>query len=466
MKVRVRWNTASPFILFSLVTVTAASAQTFTTLVSFDGTNGALPTYGTLVQGSDGNFYGTTSAGGSEFFGTVFVITPQGHCTNLHTFHGHDGGVPEAGLIVAPDGTFYGTTHSGGANGDGTIFQITPHGTLTTLHSFSGADGDSPDAGLVLAFNGMLYGTTGRGGANDQGTIFRTTLSGTVTVLDNMGSGFVPLVQATNGMLYGTTREGGGTIYTVTLDGARTTLYSFCGQGNCPDGSHPSGALVQGTDGNFYGTTEGGGANDGRGGRHSEAGTVFRITPAGELTVLHSFDSADGSRPFGALVQGTDGNFYGTTSRGGANCLPDGCGTIFQITPSGTLATLHSFDNTSTDGVYPYGGLVQGTDGDFYGTTFYGGSNGDGVVFRLSMGLGPFVKTLPAFGRAGRDVVILGSDLTGTTSVTFNGIAAAFSLLSPTAIKATVPSGATTGTVQVVMPGATLSSNVPFLALP
>jgi len=434
----------------------AAHAQTFTTLVNFSGPNGAIPTYESLVQGIDGNFYGTTSLGTSQNLGTVFVMNPQGQLRTLHNFDGTDGANPQAGL---PNGMLYGTTSYGGANGDyGTIFQITPNGTLTTLHSFSGTDGANPYAGLVQAFDGMLYGTTSRGGASGNGTIFQITPSGALTTLHSFSgtdgaNAFAGLVQAANGMLYGTTTEGGaynaGTIYAIGLSGAFTPLYSF----DITDGLNPYGALVEGANGNFYGTTNRGGA--------SVYGTVFRITATGTLTLLDSFDSTDGAQPSGGLVKGTHGDFYGTTADGGADFY--GYGTVFQIAPTGTLTTLHSFDRAG--GAAPLGGLVQGTDGNFYGTTNGGGAGEYGTVFRLSMGLGPLVKTLPAFGKVGAAVKILGTDLTGATSVTFNGTPAAFTILFPTAIQTTVPSGASTGTVQVVTPSGTIASNMLFQVL-
>ena len=131
-----------------------------------------------------------------------------------------------------------------------------------------------------------------------------------------------------------------------------TTLHIFC-QGDCTDGAGPKGALVQAVNGNFYGTTSGG----------VSSGTVFEITPAGTLTTLHSFEGADGASPFDALIQATDGNFYGTTTQGGTSTACSfGCGTVFKITPAGTLTTLHSFE--STDGSSPYAGLIQATDGN------------------------------------------------------------------------------------------------------
>jgi uncharacterized repeat protein (TIGR03803 family) len=183
--------------------------------------------------------------------------------------------------------------------------------------------------------------------------------------------------------------------------------------------------------------------------------------PAQTFNVLHTFDGMDGDGS-NALVQGADGNFYGTTFEGGANaaCYSGStCGTVFKITPSGTLTTMHSFN--STDGATPWAGLVQDTDGTFYGTTAYGANN-DGTVFSLSVGLGPFVETQPAMGKVGTAVTILGTSLTGATSVTFNGTAATFTVVSASEVTTTVPAGATTGTVQVVTPGGTLSSNVPF----
>jgi len=230
------------------------------------------------------------------------------------------------------------------------------------------------------------------------------------------------------------------------LGGALTTLYSFCSQSGCPDGGGVAG-LVQAANGNFYGTTIAGGAPCIA--NVAGCGTVFKITPSGTLTTLYSFCSQsgcpDGDSPQTGLVQATDGNFYGTTVAGGAN----GYGTIFKITPSGMLTTLYS-------PLYGSAGLVQATDGNFYGT---GAAN----FFSLSVGLGPFVKTLPTSGKVGAAVQILGTNLTGATSVTFNGTAAAFTVISPSLISTTVPTGAATGQVQVKTPIGTLLSNAAFV---
>jgi uncharacterized repeat protein (TIGR03803 family) len=278
---------------------------------------------------------------------------------------------------------------------------MTPAGAVTTLASFTSAD-SSPGGAPIQATSGLLYGITTTGGTYGYGAIYQMTLGGTVT-----------------------------------------PLYSF-------NGGYPSG-LMQAAGGNFFGTTSNGG---------SGYGTVFRFTPPNTVTTIATFDNTNGSGPNG-LIQGTDGNFYGTALGGG-----NGYGTIFQMTPSGTLTPLHGFD--FTDGAYPSVPLVQATNGDFYGTTNQGG-NFDcveppycGTIFRMSMGLGPFVKLLPTFGEVGEVVLIQGSTLTGATSVTFDGISAAFTVLSATAIKATVPTGATTGKVQVVTPGGTLTANTRF----
>jgi uncharacterized repeat protein (TIGR03803 family) len=352
--------------------------------------------------------YGTAYQGGLYNDGTIFRITPQGALTTLHNFAGSDGAGPGGGLVQAADGDLYGTTAHGGAFGNwGTIFKITPAGALTTLHSFDGADGGGPQAPLIQASDGDLHGTTYQGGASDDGTIFK-----------------------------------------ITPAGALTVLHSF----DWTDGAVLTAGLVQATNGDFYGTTNRGATND--------SGTVFKITPAGALTTLHIFSGSDGAYPDGGLIQATNGNLYGTTVGGGgaSNCT---CGTIFEISPAG-LTTLQSFDGSG--GVFPYARLVQDTNGKLYGTTQAGETQAtlDGTVFSLSLGLAPFVKTLPTVGPVGSAVKILGSDLTGATSVTFNGVPAAFTVVSVREISTAVPTGATTGKVEVVTSSGTLVSSVGF----
>jgi uncharacterized repeat protein (TIGR03803 family) len=435
-------------------------AQTVAALANFTGTNGTSPLFGTLVQGTDGNLYGTTSAGGAHGQGTVFKVTPAGTLTTLYNFCAKsrcaDGSAPYGGLVLGTDGNFYGTTEAGGSNRDGTVFKITSQGTLTTLHSFTSRDGANPYATLVQATNGNFYGTTESGGAHILGTVFKITPAGTLTTLHSFNStdGSSPeaaLIQTSDGTFYSTTYNGGtegyGTVFKMTSAGALTTLHVF----NDTDGRSITSGLIQASDGNFYGATTLGGSIG--------YGTVFTITPGGTVTILHNFNSTDGASP-NQMVLGTDGNLYGTTISGGANID----GTLFEITPQGAFSTLHNF--TGSDGADSFAGLLQATDGKFYGTTRVGGSKNDGTIFRLDMGLGPFVQTVPISGKVGTKVKILGTNLTGATSVSFNGVTAAFTVVSASQIATTVPTGATTGTVQVVTPGATLLSNGVFQVKP
>jgi uncharacterized protein (TIGR03437 family) len=459
------WTRACAVLLLCVVTVIASHAQTFTTLTSFSSNHFSVAP---PIQGLDGNFYGVMGPtgppqGGANGYGTIFKMTPAGVLTTLHSFNGIDGSDPQAGLVQGSDGNLYGTTYAGGANGYGTIFKITPVGALTTLHNFNGADGANPSSTLIQAAGGDFYGTTYAGGGNGYGTVFKISPGGMLSTLHSFDSngieGINPipgLIQSTDGNFYGTTIVGGangfGTIFKITATGTVTTMYSFGGT----DGGYPEAGLLQGADGNFYGTTsEGGTSNNCLVGGLVGCGTLFRITPTGALTTLHSFDSTDGSYSVAPLIQGTDGNFYGTTQGGG---LYDH-GTIFEFSGL-TLTTVHSFD--STDGNNPFGGIIQATDGNFYGTTQYGGANNSGTFFRLATGLSPFVKTLPTLGGVGTSVIILGTSLTDATGVNFNGIAATFTVVSDFEITTTVPVGATTGSVQVTTPISTLLSNVAF----
>jgi uncharacterized repeat protein (TIGR03803 family) len=439
-----------------------APAQTLTTLVNFNGSNGGGPDTMALVQGTDGNLYGTTNTGGTQGYGTIFRMTPAGALKTLYNFCSQsncvDGASPYQGLILATDGNFYGATTYGGTNGWGTVFKITPRGKLTTLHSMEAGDGFYPLATLVQASDGNFYGTVSTGGTNPNGGVFKITPQGVLTHLHSFAGidGSDPsaaLIQGADGNLYGTTFAGGtstaceagcGTVFKITLGGKRTTLHSFA----LTDGAYPYAKLVQANDGNFYGTTNGGGT--------SGWGTVFRITPGGTLTTLHVFDVSDGGRAYAGLVQAAGGKLYGTTRYGGS----DDVGVIFEITPTGVFKALQSF--TGANGEDPSGGLFQATSGIFYGSAWGGGADGDGTIFSEDAGLGPFVAGLPGSGKVGAPVKILGTNLTGATSVTFNGMAATFTVKSKSEITTTVPTGATTGTVQVVTPGGTLSSNEPF----
>jgi len=472
------WKTTCAILMLCAATAIASQAQTLTTLTTFDGTNGANPFVMSLLQSIDGTFYGTTSGLGGASAGTIFRITSAGALTTLHTFcaktHCSDGEQPYAGLVLGSDGNFYGTTHLGGTRLHGTVYKITPAGELTTLYNFCSVadcvDGWHPHGALIQGANGNFYGTTKHGGANADGTIFEITPAGALTVLHSFDStdGAEPtagLILATDGNFYGTTTTGGeltcqppngcGTIFNITPAGVLTTLYSFSGG---TEGKTPGAELIQASNGNFYGTTQYGGAKG--------EGTLFQFLLGGALTTLHTFHNTDGAQPTAGLIQATDGNFYGTTSVGGdLTCEPpNGCGTIFEITAAGVLTTLKSFE--ALDGVYPAGGLVQATNGSFYGTTYSGGLGIDGTVFSLSTGLGAFVRLPYDSGKAGQIIQVLGQGFTGTTGVFLNGTPASFTVKSDTLLKATVPAEATTGYVTVSALSGTLTSNLPFYVIP
>ncbi len=442
------------------------SAQTLTPLVNFNDTTGRNPFAG-LVQGNDGNFYGTTYEGGNSGYGTVFRMSPTGTLTTLVNFNSINGRYPYAGLVQGSDGNFYGTTYRGGSFGFGTVFRMSPTGVLTTLVSFNNTNGSYPYAKLVQGSDGNFYGTTAFGGSIGAGTVFRITATGILTTLVNFtytnnfisGSNpYAPLIQGSDGNFYGTTYYGGGsttcpggcgTIFRMTPSGTLTSLISF----NRASGAYPYAGLVQSSGGSFYGTTEFGGS--------SNLGTVFRLTATGILTTLVNFNAVNGEQPTGGLVQGSDGDFYGTTYEGGSSDY----GTVFRMSASGILTTLINFSDG--DGAYPTADLVQDSKGNFYGTTYYGGSSSYGTVFQLSSAtIAPTITSFnPVRANFGSSVILTGTNFTEAIGVTFNGLPASFSVNSATQITATVPPGATSGLIQVTTAGGAATSNT-FLVNP
>ena len=250
------------------------------------------------IKATDGNFYGTTTNGGTFALGTVYRITPSGTVTVLHNFAGGatDGDAPEAGLIQGSDGNFYGTTDYGGnisnrcSRGCGTVFKVTPAGGLTLLHAFTGSEGEHPNAALIQASDGNLYGTTSQGGASQVGTIFRVTPSGAFTMLHEFSGGSTDgaspqtgVIQASDGNFYGTTRRGGnevgnlGTIFKMTSDGVVSVLaHSLplrCFSIRALSFNPPAGIST--------GPRTWEVCND--------QGTAYRMTPTGEVTIIHDF---------------------------------------------------------------------------------------------------------------------------------------------------------------------------------
>ena len=405
--------------------VAFAQAPALVDLWNFTGGNdGGIPQSG-VIQASDGNFYGTTPGGGVFGGGTFYRMDASGTLTTLHSFS-VDTHPQTAGLIQASDGSFYGTTEGGGAFDFGTVFKIDASGTFTTLHSFSYSEGTWPQGGLIQARDGNFYGITSFGGSSSPttcgfGTVFRMDASGALTTLHVFQNGsdganpFGALVQASDGNFYGTTASycdnGNGTVFKMDASGTLTTLHTF----NQVDGSDPRAALIQATDGSFYGTTVNGGAF----GDPYGFGTIFKIDASGTLTTLHSFNSSDGSDPVGGLIQASDGNFYGTTGGGGAFDF----GTVFEMDASGTLTTLHSFNYS--DGSDPEAGVVQASDGSFYGTTYGGGAVESGVIFWLgatgNTPIGSNIFVMPATGFPLVSVVL---DVTTAGNTTATSVAA------------------------------------------
>jgi uncharacterized repeat protein (TIGR03803 family) len=461
------------------VSLTTAYAQTFSVLYNLGSKTGDPVDGGTtpnvLAQGRDGNLYTTSYGGGKTNQGTVYKVTPAGILTVLYSFDGTHGANPWSGLILGTDGNFYGTTSGGGSSGNGTVFKITPAGTLTTLYNFTGgSDGGNPYAPPIQGNDGNLYGTARTGGVGS-GTVYKLTLSGTFTTLHefNGTDGSTPeanLIQASDGNFYGTASVGGtaacacGTVFKMAPAGKVTVLYNF-------DNTHGSiphyASLAQASNGRFYGTTYQGGANG--------LGVIYEMTFAGVVTVLHDFNTADGAHPAVGFVQATDGNLYSITFGGGTS----GKGTLFRINPSSrNFSVQHNYGAEGT----PSSLLLQNTNGIFYGKTVNGGTAGDGVFYSFNKALAPFVTFLPrqSLGKVGALIGILGQGLTGTTpvgtvvtitgvsltqatKVTFGGVAATtLTVNSDTKVTVTVPTGAVTGKIVITTPGGTGASTTNF----
>jgi uncharacterized repeat protein (TIGR03803 family) len=370
----------------------AAGSGTITTLASFNGANGSSP-LGGLVLDAGGNLYGTAYNGGASGDGTVFeLVKGSGAITALASFDGTDGAYPAAGLVLDANGNLYGTASGGGASNDGTVFEVAKGtGTITTLASFNGTDGSVPVAALALDGNGNLYGTTSQAGTFDNGTVFRVVKgSGTITALasfkgPNGANPYAGVILDGTGNLYGTTYNGGASGYGAVFElikgsGTITTLASF----NGTDGSNPAGALVMDGSGNLYGTASTGGA--------ANTGTVFELTKgSGTITTLTTFTGANGAEPSAGLALDAGGNLYGTAYAGGSS----GYGMVFELAHgSSTVTTLASFN--ATKGNLPQAGMIADANGNMYGTTSGGGAFNDGTVFEVAQGSGA-ITTLASF---------------------------------------------------------------------
>ncbi len=383
--------TAATLFALALVAASSAQAQTFTVLYTFTNTADGEQPDASLFQDAAGNLYGTTQYGGNKGgFGTVFKLNTKGKETVLLSFAGTpDAEDPYSGLTRDKAGNFYGTTLYGGTQGGfGTVFKLHPGGKETILHSFAGTpDGEDPRSVLVRDAAGNLYGTTQYGGVNGGfGTIFKLDSNGKLTLLHSFAGTpdgedpFAGLLRDKAGNFYGTTQFGGtgGGFGTVFKLDAKGKLTLMHSFSGTPDGVNPLAGLLRDAAGNLYGTTEYGGANGGY-------GTVFKLTAKGKPTLLHSFAGMpDGENPYSRLIRDAAGNFYGTTFYGGTS----GYGTVFKLDTASKLTILHSF-NYSPDGAHPIAGLIMDKAGNLYGTTSAGGDlscgfSGCGTVFKLT----------------------------------------------------------------------------------
>ena len=359
--------------LAGLVQTPALSAPGVSVLHSFSAPL-SQPT-STLLKATDGNYYGIANGGTGDYAGAywsasgngmVFKMTPAGVVTTLHFFNVKDGMAPVGDLIQGNDGNLYGTTQGGGTYGKGTVYKLTLGGALTTLHSFNGTDGNRPLGGVVQGLDGAFYGTTFTGN-----TVYKVTSAGVFTnlgTIDATANGVNPdgaLALGDDGNFYGTTQNGNQSIFKVTPVGVMTNVTPLYGVGQ-----DPFGTLIKGLDGKFYGTTEMG----------SAGGTVFSVTSTGTYATLHSFTTAEGFWLQSKLMQEPDGTLYGTAVGGGAN----NAGTVFKCTLDGQVTVLHSFDLTNHNSSYAACGLIDDGTGHLLGTVPNGGDYGKGYIFSVS----------------------------------------------------------------------------------
>ena len=333
--------------------------------------------------------------------GVIASVARAGVVVPAYAFNFTDGYSPQSSITAGGDGNFYGTTYSGGAFGSGVAFMLTTNGVFTNLFNFDGTNGANPGGALVRGLDGNVYGTTVNGGVNNHGTIFMLATNGVFTNLISFTNsaivGLSPaggLMQDPDGTFYGTTGGGGANGYGIIFKYTKNNnnlgvLVAFANT----NGSGPEGTLTRDANGNFYGTTTSGGAYN--------RGTVFRVRPDGVLTNLASFDGTNGGAPYATLVLGADGNYYGTTANGGTNGGGFGYGTVFLVTTNGAVTNLFYFNQSN--GANPYCGLTIGPDGNFYGVTLNGGAFGRGTLFQVttngvfnpvfsfsSLGVGPY----------------------------------------------------------------------------
>jgi len=362
--------------------VQPATAQTFTILHEFTGLPDGANPQATLIQDAAGNLFGTTFTGGGAAEGSVFKMTKAGRVSILLDFNNLNGSFPHSSLLMDSAGNLFGTADEG-PGGAGVLFRVAKNGGAQIFHAFQGGEGSEaavPAGGVIADAAGNFFGATVLGGLGF-GTVYQVDATGKLKALHKFlgrpdGAGPQgPLVQDADGNLYGAAVEGGtknkGTIFKLAKNGTLTVLHNFTG---VRDGGAPQGGLLMDSAGNLFGSAFTGG--------DSGNGTLFEITKAGKFVRLYSFTGGtDGINPNGGLIQDPDGNLYGTAQVGGAQ----GLGTVFKLSRAHTLTVLHTFTG-GRDGATPFAGLLRDSVGNLFGTAeqnFLLQQRG-GTIFRIT----------------------------------------------------------------------------------
>jgi uncharacterized repeat protein (TIGR03803 family) len=458
--------------IFLVAIAIAAPAQTVSTIYEFNNTSDPSDPAGVMAQGQDGNFYGVSLSGNGCCQGIVYKISSEGAITSLYSM-GQSDGTNCTGLTLGTDGNFYGTCKNGGTNNYGTLFKVTSAGVLTVLHNFaaqgSTSDGCIPYVPPTQASNGDFYGTTAFCGTDNYGTVYKLTLAGVYSLVYSFqgppNDTVLPLglIEGTDGNLWGVGNGwiiSGGGVFKMTLAGKESLVYTFepNADGAYLDGEGPDANLIQGSNGDFYGTTEeGGSANE---------GTIFSLTESGTETVLYSFpNQTDGAYPSLPLTQGPNGLLFGAAT----DCAGGGCGQagLFDITTKGAYTNVYLYPLVCSNCGQPEAPLLLSTDGTFYSTTEQGGI-GVGSFYSLSNGYSPFISLVNVkSGAEGAKVGILGQGFSAKSVVKFGGTKATTTKLTDTTyILATVPTGALTGDVTVTTGSTVLSTTASFKITP
>jgi uncharacterized repeat protein (TIGR03803 family) len=455
-----------------------------TVIYNFAGADGYGPSSG-LTLGTDGNFYGTTRSGGANSLGTIFQITPAGVLTTLHSFTGSDGQTPYAPPVEGKNGSYYGVAL--GPIGLGTGYSVTSSGTFKLLSTAIPQDSISP---LLLASDGNFYGTTAGGGTIGQGTVFRMSATGAVKIVYNFDGThgrvpYGPVVQGSDRFLYGTTPAGGssttgGVIFKLSTSGKITVLHEF-DQNSMTDGYGPEDGLVLASDGNFYGATSAGLVS-----APAQYGTLFKIAKSGTYSIQYVFDATHGAYQYANSMQHTNGTLYGLPNAGGSGgngvfySLAEGIPPFVSLVgyPGGAAGTTVEILGDGLTGasnvMFGSGSANFSVVSDTYMTAVVPASGTTGAVTvttpsgalksKQIFKLLPVILSLkPTSGPVGTQVTIVGTGLTGATTVTFGGVkATVFTVNSGTQVTATVPAGALTGKIKITTAGGTATSSGTF----